>query len=262
MFLFLKWLLVWISDTWLIMLSQIAMAVWQQMTPWVFSRCLIYRSLNSNRCSIQMRMPFFFFSLKCWEELWVLIWGITDLEGGHSSLCYYDCPLLFMDSYFINCPLETIEVVLVEISFSDVWGGSWYMVIIYWLKIKNITLSIKWWNQHKLVDHLALICLFGLHFLWSKVWAIADSKRQGFLGIKEFIIAMQVVLCKENETPKKKKNCMHMRLGNTNVVDSLGGFFLFQLISLAQEGHQLTSSLLKSTGKWRNVQHFLVLIII
>lgn len=28
----------------------------------------------------------------------------------------------------------------------------------------------------------------------SKVWAIADSKRQGYLGFKEFITAMQVVV--------------------------------------------------------------------
>ncbi|KAK4439369.1 EH domain-containing protein 1 [Sesamum alatum] len=43
----------------------------------------------------------------------------------------------------------------------------------------------------------------------KQVWAIADSKRQGFLGFKEFTTAMQ-------------------------------------LISLAQEGHELTSDLLKS----------------
>lgn len=28
----------------------------------------------------------------------------------------------------------------------------------------------------------------------SKVWAIADSKRQGYLGFKEFVTAMQVVV--------------------------------------------------------------------
>ncbi|PIN09310.1 Endocytosis/signaling protein EHD1 [Handroanthus impetiginosus] len=44
----------------------------------------------------------------------------------------------------------------------------------------------------------------------KQVWAIADSKRQGFLGFKEFTTAMQ-------------------------------------LISLAQEGHELTSDILKST---------------
>ncbi|KAL9146706.1 hypothetical protein ABFS82_13G127600 [Erythranthe guttata] len=44
----------------------------------------------------------------------------------------------------------------------------------------------------------------------KQVWAIADTKRQGYLGLKEFITAMQ-------------------------------------LISLAQEGHELTSSLLRST---------------
>ncbi|XP_075483014.1 EH domain-containing protein 1-like [Primulina tabacum] len=44
----------------------------------------------------------------------------------------------------------------------------------------------------------------------KQVWAIADSKRQGFLGLKEFITSMQ-------------------------------------LLSLAQEGHELTSNLLKDT---------------
>ncbi|XP_052202090.1 EH domain-containing protein 1-like [Diospyros lotus] len=44
----------------------------------------------------------------------------------------------------------------------------------------------------------------------KQVWAIADTRRQGFLGFKEFITAMQ-------------------------------------LISLAQEGHELTSDLLKRT---------------
>lgn len=29
---------------------------------------------------------------------------------------------------------------------------------------------------------------------FNKVWAIADSKRQGFLGFKEFITAMQVLI--------------------------------------------------------------------
>ncbi|GFP90194.1 eh domain-containing protein 1 [Phtheirospermum japonicum] len=50
----------------------------------------------------------------------------------------------------------------------------------------------------------------------KQVWAIADSKRQGFIGLKEFIAAMK-------------------------------------LISLAQEGHELTSDLIKSTGMPRNV---------
>lgn len=27
-----------------------------------------------------------------------------------------------------------------------------------------------------------------------KVWAIADSKRQGYLGLNEFIVAMQVLM--------------------------------------------------------------------
>nr|GEX56819.1 hypothetical protein [Tanacetum cinerariifolium] len=45
----------------------------------------------------------------------------------------------------------------------------------------------------------------------EKVWAIADSKRQGYLGFKEFIIAMQ-------------------------------------LLSLAQAGHELNSNLLKSSA--------------
>ncbi|GJY05841.1 EH domain-containing protein 1-like protein [Tanacetum coccineum] len=44
----------------------------------------------------------------------------------------------------------------------------------------------------------------------KQVWAIADSKRQGYLGFKEFIIAMQ-------------------------------------LLSLAQAGHELNSNLLKSS---------------
>lgn len=30
-------------------------------------------------------------------------------------------------------------------------------------------------------------------YLSPKVWAMADSKRQGFLGLTEFITAMQVV---------------------------------------------------------------------
>ncbi|KAI3456486.1 hypothetical protein Pfo_013149 [Paulownia fortunei] len=55
---------------------------------------------------------------------------------------------------------------------------------------------------------------FAMSGLWKpelkQVWAIADSKRQGFLGFKEFITAMQ-------------------------------------LIYLAQDGHELTSDLLKST---------------
>ena len=37
-------------------------------------------------------------------------------------------------------------------------------------------------------DVLNLYCLCLL-----KVWAIADSKRQGFLGFREFITAMQVL---------------------------------------------------------------------
>ncbi|MCI60860.1 EH domain-containing protein 1-like, partial [Trifolium medium] len=44
------------------------------------------------------------------------------------------------------------------------------------------------------------------------VWAIADSKRQGYLGFQEFIIAMQ-------------------------------------LVSLAQSGHPVTHDLLNSDGK-------------
>lgn len=32
-----------------------------------------------------------------------------------------------------------------------------------------------------------------LCFVHVKVWAMADSKRQGFLGLPEFITAMQVV---------------------------------------------------------------------
>ena len=32
-----------------------------------------------------------------------------------------------------------------------------------------------------------------IYLLFPKVWALADSKRQGFLGFTEFITAMQVV---------------------------------------------------------------------
>lgn len=38
---------------------------------------------------------------------------------------------------------------------------------------------------------LAIILLGPFHFL--QVWAIADLKRQGYLGHKEFITAMQVL---------------------------------------------------------------------
>ncbi|RVW45871.1 EH domain-containing protein 2 [Vitis vinifera] len=50
----------------------------------------------------------------------------------------------------------------------------------------------------------------------EKVWAIADSKRQGFLGFREFITAMQ-------------------------------------LVSLAQAGNEITSDILKTTGKQNNM---------
>lgn len=42
---------------------------------------------------------------------------------------------------------------------------------------------------------LSVFVLNGLSFFGfdsSKVWAIADSKRQGYLGFKEFVFAMQV----------------------------------------------------------------------
>lgn len=38
---------------------------------------------------------------------------------------------------------------------------------------------------------LHVIISYGV-LCFLKVWAIADSKRQGFLGLKEFITAMQV----------------------------------------------------------------------
>lgn len=38
----------------------------------------------------------------------------------------------------------------------------------------------------------ALRLTFAFAYSSSKVWAIADSKRQGFLGLTEFITAMQV----------------------------------------------------------------------
>ncbi|XP_050233136.1 EH domain-containing protein 1-like [Mercurialis annua] len=51
----------------------------------------------------------------------------------------------------------------------------------------------------------------------KQVWALADSKRQGFLGFSEFVTAMQ-------------------------------------LISLAQAGHQITSHLLKTTASTGDIQ--------
>lgn len=38
-------------------------------------------------------------------------------------------------------------------------------------------------------DHELVLLLF---FRFDKVWAIADTKRQGFLGFREFVTAMQV----------------------------------------------------------------------
>ncbi|XP_010433120.1 PREDICTED: EH domain-containing protein 2-like isoform X2 [Camelina sativa] len=51
----------------------------------------------------------------------------------------------------------------------------------------------------------------------KQVWAVADSKRQGFLGLAEFIIAMK-------------------------------------LVSLAQEGHEITSDLLKGSIDMKSVE--------
>jgi EH domain-containing protein 1 len=51
----------------------------------------------------------------------------------------------------------------------------------------------------------------------KQVWAVADSKRQGFLGLSEFITAMK-------------------------------------LVSLAQEGHEITSDLLKGSIDMKSVE--------
>lgn len=50
----------------------------------------------------------------------------------------------------------------------------------------SISLSLSMLDSS---DHELLLLLF---FHFNKVWAIADTKRQGFLGFKEFITAMQV----------------------------------------------------------------------
>lgn len=44
---------------------------------------------------------------------------------------------------------------------------------------------------HLLFSSLNLNCFFGAPL--TKVWAIADSKREGYLGFKEFVISMQVI---------------------------------------------------------------------
>lgn len=41
---------------------------------------------------------------------------------------------------------------------------------------------------------VGIVFPYNLTITCLKVWAIADSKRQGFLGLKEFITAMQVLI--------------------------------------------------------------------
>ncbi|KAJ6728800.1 EH DOMAIN [Salix koriyanagi] len=61
----------------------------------------------------------------------------------------------------------------------------------------------------------------------KQVWALADSKRQGFLGFTEFVTAMQVLL--------------YLNLAYT-------------LVSLAQAGHELTPDTIKTASKMEGVK--------
>lgn len=69
-----------------------------------------------------------------------------------------------------------------------------------------------------------------------KVWAIADSKRQGYLGFTEFITAMQV-------------GSIIFPVSYLVAMLILLVYILLQLVSLAQSGHELTPDILKNTGK-------------
>lgn len=79
-----------------------------------------------------------------------------------------------------------------------------------------------------------------MSFAFPKVWAITDSKRQGFLGFTEFIAAMQVRfilfpwIAKSYSLIFRNLTCRY--------------FFHLQLVSLAQAGHEITHDILNSNG--------------
>lgn len=79
-----------------------------------------------------------------------------------------------------------------------------------------------------------------------KVWAIADKKRQGFLGFSEFITAMQVLI-------------IIIFISFSDVIWGkdytdllLSHCCTGQLVSLAQAGEELTPEILKTAGKWKH----------
>ena len=80
-----------------------------------------------------------------------------------------------------------------------------------------------------------------------QVWAIADSKRQGYLGFYEFMTAMQVCTL---------IYLIHVLLQSDLCLYGLVFLFVYikpdsnvQLVSLAQAGNEISQNTLSNAGK-------------
>ena len=78
----------------------------------------------------------------------------------------------------------------------------------------------------------------------KQVWAIADSKRQGYLGFGEFAAAMQVWLTHPFASPVTPRRGWEMWLCGTDCFVCCNP----QLVSLAQAGNEITQDSLKREG--------------
>jgi hypothetical protein len=86
------------------------------------------------------------------------------------------------------------------------------------------------------------------------VWAIADVKRQGFLGFKEFVSAMQVSRCfiPMDNTTILRRDCW-VRKSEKAYVCGWG----LQVISPAQSGKDVSPNMLKNAGNVQLTTYFL-----
>lgn len=67
-----------------------------------------------------------------------------------------------------------------------------FVIMLPWDSVLKLFLCISISLSLSMLDSSVHELLLLLFFHFNKVWAIADTKRQGFLGFKEFITAMQV----------------------------------------------------------------------
>lgn len=111
----------------------------------------------------------------------------------------------------------------------------------------SVVVGVLWMHLFWHFDQLSNPLIHDCYGLLSQVWAIADVKRQGFLGFKEFVSAMQVA----DSFYRFHGQCSYdfpEQLLLKNLLKTYKRVSSLQVISLLQSGNDIGPDILKNAG--------------